>query len=78
MKERKFRPKLKITDDRQVKNIQKAIPGVRAYSSNLSRTLDKQRREASDKASKAAFKKAHPNKTHYSDYKPPIHGKRNK
>ena len=78
MKERKFKVKIRVKDDRPVKNIQKAIPGVRAYSSNLSRTLAKQRREASDKASKAAFKKAHPNKTHYTDYKPPIHGKRKK
>ena len=41
--ERKFRPKIKIKDDRKVKDIRPAIPGVRAYSSKLSRAVAKQK-----------------------------------
>lgn len=43
MKERKFKVKVKMNDDRKVEKIQYAIPGVRSYSSPLSRAVAKKK-----------------------------------
>jgi len=68
MKERKFRPKVRMKDDRKVEKIQKAIPGVRVYSSPLSRAVAREKQKARIKKFNSSHK----------DYKPPNHGKRKK
>ena len=87
MEERKFKVKVKMKDDRKESTLTKTlrknrkkmikdgtiVPGQKGA---LLKAITKQKRAKSDKASKAAWKKANPTKTHYSDYKPPIHGKR--
>jgi hypothetical protein len=68
MKERKFKVKIKMTDDRKVEKIQHAIPGVRAYSSPISRAVAREKEKARIKK----FNATHP------DYKPPSSRKKQK